>query len=267
MRIIKTDQDDYVRFIPFEAEHRFFETKQSTIGLEAGMGLFLRETRSIPQGCIICEYRGRSLPSPPVNTSYVVRVRATNSYIDGISLTSEHLSLASFINDNGPRAANTGMMEFDRYPGRVFMVAFRDIEPGEELFCLYGATYWGLNSYAEVKVVENSDKRDARLRYLNSLRAHQTCPRCKKEHLQRATMLHQMGCGDPLVEKRLQRIECVPYSEFTAVPTSAKVVPSQVQPAAKKAVSLVDRAEPLTFYHSHEDVIRDYEFSFEDVKK
>ena len=46
------------KYIPPEAEHRFLCWGLSTISPSCGLGLFVREGRCIPAGCIVCEYDG-----------------------------------------------------------------------------------------------------------------------------------------------------------------------------------------------------------------
>ncbi|EPY23437.1 hypothetical protein STCU_07712 [Strigomonas culicis] len=251
MSLLQTDQGDDVRYIPAAAEHRFVEVRPSLIGHVAGHGLFVRSTRRIPQGCIFCEYRGRHIRTPAAGTqqgAYVVRVRTTEDYIDGVSHSGDHLSLATFINDCGPLTANAGMMEYDRYPGRVFMVAHRDIGPGEEIYSLYGATYWGFSSYAEVQPVQPPAGRSAPDEEPLLQDSRITCKRCGHAYLRRAARLHREQCADPRVDQLLHRLDCLPYSDFTAMFSSDKVVPSKQRKALKKATSLVDIAEPQTFF-------------------
>lgn len=159
MQMMETVPNSFVRYIPSECEHRFFEIRPSTIGNVAGMGLFVRCTRKIPQGCVFCEYRGRQLKSLPGNDNerlYVVQVRNNSTFIDGVTSGGEHLSLATFINDNGPEHMNAGMTEFSCHPGKVFLVAARDLNPGEEIFVLYGPKYWGFQSYGDGKALLSS---------------------------------------------------------------------------------------------------------------
>lgn len=159
MQMMETAPNSFARYIPGECEHRFFEIRPSTIGKIAGLGLFVRCTRKIPQGCIFCEYRGRQLKSLPGNDNerlYVVQVRNNSTFIDGVTSGGEHLSLATFINDNGPEHMNAGMTEFSCHPGKVFLVAARDLNPGEEIFVLYGPKYWGFQSYGDGKVLVSS---------------------------------------------------------------------------------------------------------------
>lgn len=159
MQMLETAPASFTRYIPPQCEHRFLEIRPSTIGKAAGMGLFVRSTRKIPQGCIFCEYRGRQLRSLPGHDKerlYVVQVRNTSTFIDGVTSGGEHLSLATFINDNGPEHMNAGMMEFNVHPGKVFLVAARDLNPGEEIFVLYGPKYWGFQSYGEDSILCSS---------------------------------------------------------------------------------------------------------------
>lgn len=293
MTLLRTSETTVARYIPADAEHRFFEIKPSTIGGDAGLGLFVRSTRRIPQGCVLCEYSGRTLktlPSFVEHGVYVVRVRNTSTFIDGVTIDGNHLSLATFINDNGPESANAGMMEYDLHPGRVFVVAVRDIAPGEEIFVLYGATYWGFSSYEELRQKlaksrrhrasalasrssASSRKRSRRHRDSNSddegdWNEHNftySCRRCRDTLVHRAAQLHQRHCGDPLVQRRLLHLDCMPMSEFTALTPAWKVISHGRNKALRRTQTFVSLADPQTFSHTHEDVVRDLEFSFEAV--
>ncbi|KPI89384.1 hypothetical protein ABL78_1510 [Leptomonas seymouri] len=275
MTLIRTENGSVVRYIPARAEHRFFEVKPSTIGPQAGLGLFLRSSRRIPQGCVLCEYRGRSLQTASkgaVRGIYVVRVRSSSSFIDGVTETGEHLSLATFINDDGPLRANAQLMEYDSHPGRVFIVALRDIAPSEEIFVLYGATYWGFSTYDELRqhLLESAPNaavartsRQAKIERL--LTQLFDCHRCGEKVPWRAMRLHIDVCGDPLTTKRLLHLNCLPRSEYTSMCTAARIISSERARAWQKATSLVDLSDPQTFAHTYEDIVQDLEFSFTDV--
>jgi hypothetical protein len=277
MTLIRTENGSVVRYIPASAEHRFFEVKPSTIGAQAGLGLFLRSTRRVPQGCILCEYRGRTLQTAAegaIRGIYVVRVRSNKSFIDGVTETGEHLSLATFINDDGPLRANAQLMEYDAHPGRVFIVAARDIAPAEEIFVLYGATYWGFSTYNELhqhlleeapKAVGAARGQQQSAKIARLLTQLFDCRKCGEKVPWRAMRLHNAVCGDPLVGKRLMHLNCLPRSEYTAMCTAARVINGERVRALHKATSLVDLSDPQTFAHTHEDIVQDLEFSFADA--
>ncbi|KAL7697218.1 hypothetical protein N2W54_001519 [Lotmaria passim] len=283
MTLIRTEKGSVVRYIPANAEHRFFEVRPSTIGPQAGLGLFLRATRRVPQGCVLCEYRGRSLQTASkgaIRGIYVVRVRSSSSYIDGVTETGEHLSLATFINDDGPQRANAQLMEYDTHPGRVFIVAVRDIAPSEEIFVLYGATYWGFSTYDELRqhLLESASKAagakaTSRARALQNEKIAQLltqlfdCRRCGEKVPWRAMRLHTAVCGDPLTSTRLLHLNCMPRSEYTAMSTAARVISSERVRAWHRATSLVDLSDPQTLAHTHEDIVQDLEFSFPDAEE
>lgn len=277
MRLMKTDGGERVRYIPAEAEHRFLEVGQSRIGSGAGLGLFVRRNRRIPQGCVLCEYRGRSLralPSSVEHGVYVVKVRGTGTYIDGVAETGAHLSLATFINDDGPLTANARMMEYDRHPGRVFIVAQRDIEPGEEVLVMYGASYWGFTSYSELQASIASRHSKAARRVGKRARSQSPdwsdgmmdCRRCGAIIARRAAGLHAPHCGDALAARDLFDLRYLPYCDFTAVENGRRVVPGLRARAMHVATQLVALEDPQTFSHTHEDFVRDLEFTFADVE-
>lgn len=262
----------YVRHIPAEAEHRFLEVRPSSIGEHAGMGLFVRPSRTIPQGCILCEYTGRRLQRPPSDSrkgTYVVHVKSTSEYIDGVNEDGDNLSLASFINDDGPGRMNAGMVEFSSHPGRVFVVAHRDILADEEVFVLYGATYWGVESYDRLPSVFKPKRRtrgmdDDCFLAINFLRR---CRRCEKDYLFRTALMHEKTCQDGLAEAKVTNLSCTPKSHCTAISTNERLLPRVRQRALRVALSLVDLSDPQTFSHSCEDLVRDLEFSFQDVEE
>lgn len=272
MTLLNTEKRSMVRHIPPQAEHRFFEVKPSTIGTQAGLGLFLRSTRKVPQGCVMCEYRGRTLSSAAkasLRGIYVVRVRSTGSFIDGVTDTGEHLSLATFINDDGPQRANAQLMEYDHHPGRVFVVAIRDIAPSEEVFVMYGATYWGYTSYdalhqhlVETAANTNGRRRPRDVEIAELLVQLFDCRRCGERLPWRAMRLHAAVCGDPLTSRPLRNLNCLPRSSCTAMCTAGRIVSSERARLQHRATSLVDLSDPQTFAHTHEDVVQDLEFSF-----
>ncbi|CCW70098.1 unnamed protein product [Phytomonas sp. Hart1] len=272
MILMQVNERSWVRYIPLTAEHRFFELRPSSIGADAGLGLFLRSSRRIPQGCVLCEYRGRllkALPRTAENGTYVVRVRNTASYLDGVTEDGlQHLSLATFINDNGPLRANAAMTEYNRHPGRVFVVANRDIQPREEIFVVYGATYWGFTSYAELKKAEA--KRSKRRRTPvedDAMSCHNLimpCRRCGDNIVRRSLHLHSEHCGDSLINKKLLHLDCLPFHDFTAADVSFKVLYEHRKKALQRAKSFVNLSEPQTFSHTHEDAVGNLEFTFKE---
>ncbi|KAG8346767.1 SET domain [Trypanosoma vivax] len=260
----------FVQYIPPEFEHRFLEVRQSLIGKHAGLGLFLRSTRALRQGTVICEYTGRILRRPPKESEqsvYVVRLRTESIYVDGLSEFGEHLSLATFINDNGPNAANAVMQEYNSLAGRVFVVASRDLLPGEEVFCTYGSKYWGYSSYSEL--MESLSKRPRKRE-----RSEETditgdffypCRRCGEDVTKRLLPLHASNCGDSMVKRKLQNLNPLPFNEFTAMENSSKLCKRGRLQMLRRAKHFVNMEEPQTFALSHEDVVGDLTFTWFDA--
>lgn len=275
MQLLETElassSSSLVRYIPFDCEHRFLEIRPSTIGPAAGAGLFVRRNRRIPQGCIICEYKGRVLRSvsrkedESRDTLYVVYVRQTSTFIDGVTADGEHLSLATFINDNGPHCMNAGMVEYCKYPGRVFIVAARDIDPGEEIFVLYGPKYWGFQSYSDQ--AHASRKRARGEEDYSYSRDPYPCDICGDNVLRRTLSLHKAYCGDPLISRALCHLDCMPRSAFTAVESQDQVIPGRRVRAKYRAESMVNWNNAQTFAHTHVDAVGDREISFFDVEE
>ncbi|CAJ1037440.1 hypothetical protein, conserved [Leishmania lindenbergi] len=264
MTLLHTDGGSAVRYIPAGAEHRFLEVKPSSIGAHAGLGLFLRSNRRVPQGCILCEYRGRILTSAASSVAkglYVVRVRSSGTFIDGVTTTGEHLSLATFINDHGPLRANAQLMEYDSHSGRVFIVAIRDIAPAEEIFVLYGATYWGFSSYEELKQHLRPPSTPA-AKAATALSQASKCRKCGETVPWRAVRLHSDVCGDPLTSMLLLNLDCLPRSEYTVVCTAGRILAGERVRAFHKATSLVSLSDPQTLAHTFEDIVQDLEFCF-----
>lgn len=288
MQLLETELDScsssgtpssLVRYIPFDCEHRFLEIRPSTIGPAAGAGLFIRHNRRIPQGCVFCEYKGRSLRSlsrkedGDKDALYVVYVRQTSTFIDGVTAEGEHLSLATFINDNGPRCMNAGMVEYSKYPGRVFIVAARDIDPGEEVFVLYGPKYWGFRSYSDQKLQAtdrnangSSRRKRARVSDEYSLKDDPyPCEFCGDNVLRRTLSLHKPHCGDCLTSTGLHHLDCMPRSTFTTIESQDQVIPARRMRAKHKAECMVNWNNAQTFAHTHVDAVGDREISFFDI--
>ncbi|EKG04349.1 hypothetical protein TCSYLVIO_004592 [Trypanosoma cruzi] len=274
MTLLRVAENTLVHYIPQEAEHRFFEVRRSTVSEKAGLGLFLRSSRALPQGAVICEYVGRMLHRPPKKTNqsvYIVKLRNVPAYVDGVDENGEHLSLATFINDNGPAAANVEMREYDMHSGRVFVVASRDLVPGEEVLCTYGSRYWGYSSYDEIVRNLNGLSRKRKRQ-----RDHEfdegdeedfgdflfPCRRCGEQLPRRLMSLHHRTCGDHLVNQKLLHLNCLPLNDFTAMENRSKVLPTGRLRALRRAKHFVDLGDPQTFALSHEDVVGDLVFSW-----
>nr|CCC93924.1 conserved hypothetical protein [Trypanosoma congolense IL3000] len=268
MTMLPIGEGKFLKYIPRDSEHRFFEVRQSVLGTGAGLGLFMRPTRALRQGTVMCEYVGRILRRLPRSRelgTYVVRLRTASFFVDGVNERGEHLSLATFINDSGPNAANAVMREYDTLPGRVFVVATRDIRPGEEIFCTYGSTYWGYSTYDEL---QHSIRTEQRKRQRDEARDDFCCDlffrcrRCGEEVTKRLLSLHNITCGDELVKKKMTHLNCLPFNEFTSMENINKVLPSNRYRTLKRAKHFVNLTDPQTFGLSHEDVVGDLTFTW-----
>eukprot|EP00796_Vickermania_ingenoplastis_P006621 gene6621-4741_t len=272
MTLLEVEKDVHVRYIPSSFEHRFLEVGASTIGPGAGAGLFVRRGRRIPAGCVFCEYRGRQLPVG--DGAYVVRVRQTGTFIDGVAEDGSHLSLATLINDNGPMNMNAGMMEYQRFVGRVFLVAARDLQPGEEVFVLYGAKYWGFPSYESLgKALRRAAVRRRHGGTHNNTCAllptptemMKCCKSCGAAVLPRTVGLHAPACGDPLAARKLLHLDCMPRSAFTAFSAVDQVIPSRRHRGHFVSRFMVKDTNPQTLTHTHADAVGDKVYIFHSV--
>ncbi|HYO21776.1 MAG TPA: SET domain-containing protein-lysine N-methyltransferase [Flavisolibacter sp.] len=118
------------------------EIKESTIP-GAGKGLFTKT--AISKGTKIVEYKGT------ITTWNAVRRDATNAYIYYvkpnyvIDARDHPKSLARYVNDAKglvKTKGRTNNAKFSKDGLRVFVVAIKDIEAGEEIFVEYGKGYW-----------------------------------------------------------------------------------------------------------------------------
>ncbi|ESL05067.1 hypothetical protein TRSC58_07331 [Trypanosoma rangeli SC58] len=274
MTLLRVAEKTLVHYIPQEAEHRFFEVRKSMISDKAGLGLFLRSSRALRQGAVICEYVGRVLHRLPKNSSqgvYTVKLRTAPIYVDGVDENGSHLSLATFINDNGPAAANVEMREYDMHPGRVFVVASRDLAPGEEVLCTYGSRYWGFSSYDEILQSQQSASRKRKRHNDDDPSGGEEddfgdfvfpCRRCGEQMPRRLMSLHHRTCGDHLVHQKLLHLNSLPFNDSTAMENRSKVLPTGRLRALRRAKHFVDLEDPQTFALSHEDVVGDLIFSW-----
>ncbi|RNF25775.1 putative high mobility group (HMG) box domain-containing protein [Trypanosoma conorhini] len=274
MTLLRVAEKTLVHYIPQEAEHRFFEVRKSMISDKAGLGLFLRSSRALPQGAVVCEYVGRVLHRPPKNSHqgvYVVKLRTAPIYVDGVDENGDHLSLATFINDNGPAAANVEMREYDMHSGRVFVVASRDLFPGEEVLCTYGSGYWGFASYDEILRNGHGASRKRSRHGDDDPTGDEEddfgdfvfpCRRCGEQMPRRLMPLHHRTCGDHLVYQKLLHLNCLPFNDYTAMENRSKVLPAGRVRALRRAKHFVDMGDPQTFALSHEDVVGDLTFSW-----
>jgi hypothetical protein len=207
----------YVMFVEPEAEHRFLMFGTSCLP-NAGMGLFLRPGRMVRAGTVLCEYRGRRLPASENPTTHCVRLHSGEA-IDGLDDQGVVQSWAPLINDDGPQRANVTLHEFDEYPGRVFIITNTSIMAGSELFVVYGAKYWGAESYTDITVYKDIKKR-------STLHGQDgwsitRCRDCDGSFPSRVKKLHQMACADPLTVCMPMALDPLPYNCYTAVDTAS----------------------------------------------
>jgi hypothetical protein len=206
-------------WVPADAEHRFLEAKPSTIP-GAGLGVFLRQGRLLRSGTVIAEYRGSTHSRPRRgHEAYTVKLK-DGRYISGINDDGSVNHLAALVNDHG-RDANCQLHEFEELPGRVFMVAVQDIEPGDEVYVKYGAAYWGAKSY---KVLEGGpeDRSTATVTirasadedHLSTKAYCRTCRNLVERHI---FQLHKKTCDDALSSSVLpfEELNCLPLNPFT----------------------------------------------------
>ena len=118
------------------------EIKESTIE-GAGKGLFTKVL--IPKGSRIVEYKGT------VTTWDVVKDDPTNAYIyyvkpnHVIDARNHPKVLARYVNDAKGLVRTKGRHNNARFYNdglRVFIIAEKDIQPGEEILVEYGKKYW-----------------------------------------------------------------------------------------------------------------------------
>jgi uncharacterized protein len=118
------------------------EIKESTIE-GAGKGLFTKVL--IPKGSRIVEYKGT------VTTWDVVKDDPTNAYIyyvkpnHVIDARNHPKVLARYVNDAKGLVRTKGRNNNARFYNdglRVFIIAEKDIQPGEEILVEYGKKYW-----------------------------------------------------------------------------------------------------------------------------
>jgi hypothetical protein len=252
--------------IPHEREHRFLTWGCSTIGASVGLGLFVRQGRSIPGGCILCEYVG--IVEKPndddddddnILRPYAVTAGRNTKHpvvINGISPTGEILSLGALANDAGPHFRNAVYTEFwDTYPGRVFLVSTKTLGPGEEIFVEYGCHYWGIASYPDDDVddIESwarlTHKDAAAMPAYPTNRRMVQCTQCNDYVPERVLQLHlKTDCGDPLATVALENLNSLPENEFTtSIRATCRGAGTQ-----ERALCMVDSEDELTANFTHD---------------
>eukprot|EP00922_Rhytidocystis_sp_ex-Travisia-forbesii_P004904 GHVS01007182.1.p1 GENE.GHVS01007182.1~~GHVS01007182.1.p1 ORF type:complete len:848 (+),score=192.53 GHVS01007182.1:485-3028(+) len=130
------------------------ETKRSTLGRTAGLGLF--STRMFPKNSVVTEFVGWSIDRQDAlamrqkrTASHIVKSFGFREYICGISDVQPFIGGGSFANDGsedlGGPGNNTKWYDFfDSCQGkhRKFLKATKDIQEGEEVFVCYHKNYW-----------------------------------------------------------------------------------------------------------------------------
>lgn len=114
-------------------EPRGFKLKVKRAVKGAGLGLHTEE--AIPKGACIIEYVGREISAKEEYTSrskYLFEITDEKT-IDGRA----HSNTARYINHSCRPNAEAEIVK-----GRVFIMARRNIKPGEELCYDYGKEYW-----------------------------------------------------------------------------------------------------------------------------
>ena len=109
----------------------------------SGKGLFT--TGLIPKGSFITEYIGKittwkDADHDDGNNAYIYYVNR-NHVIDGKGST----ALAQYANDGSGFKKIKGLKnnsEYQVHKKKVYIVAKKDIQPGEEIFVAYGKDYW-----------------------------------------------------------------------------------------------------------------------------
>lgn len=254
--LMRREHEPPLVWIPSPAEARFLEMKPSRIR-GSGWGLFLRERRMVRQGTLLCEYRGRRLPRLPKESSlcpYTVRVQSEPSlFIDALDEDGSVMCLAAMINDCGPEGANVELCEVPGNRGRVFVMALRDIEEGEELYVSYGSDFWeGVKKGSTVgdtgPVPTNNDV---------------VCRQCAQSFPVRIRNLHKTFCSDELLQTPIAHLDSLPVNDFTAVDDEMMYLTHRrgwgCLPTAaslrRRATYFVADSDAATFAHTHLDVV------------
>jgi hypothetical protein len=247
--------------VPPEAEHRFLEARESIIP-GAGYGLFLRSSRMLRQGTVLCEYNGRRVMAPPRDVAlcpYMVELTvpdaAGSRYIDGMDDMGNILCLAALINDRGTDGANAEFVEYDELPGRVFVTSMRDIHPGEEIYVSYGQSYWDEQAREGNKRLKGSKRRRFEGPQL------QRCRRCRSMVPNRLLQLHIHTCCDPLMSCKVTDLDPLPRNEFTAFDDQMGAVQrfrSDIKLLGKRSMSFVNPSDSATYANTHMDVVQWY---------
>jgi hypothetical protein len=247
-------------YVPHETEHRFFEPGTSTIP-GAGLGLFLRQGRLLRGGTIVAEYAGSPVNKPQKGQEhYAVRL-SSGKFVCGLNAEHELAHLAALANDNG-KDANCQLHEFEELPERVFLVATRDLLPGEEVFIRYGAQYWGAQSY---KVLDRKAKgttskaangtRNVAVDPDTTLLLKVFCRQCRNLVDRRIAALHKRECGDADAQVPLpfEDLNCLPFNQFTFVERKTRGARESLSESRHRAVYFVSNAR-FTQCFSHEAI-------------
>ena len=227
---------DRYKYIPSPCEHRFLRWGESSLGPQSGLGLFVLPGRALPRGTIFCEYKGHtsSAADDDDDTLEPYSVTAGDTKINGMSEEGDITCLAAVANDAGPARKNAECIEFDIFLGRIFLVATKNIGPGEEVFVEYGTRYWGIEKYPAEGTALTTAAAGTEPDTTMVL-----CPHCLRWMPRRLSRLHQdfAMCRDPLTERPTKCLDSLPKNEFTT---------------GKYGRSLVDSFDDLTYHFTHD---------------
>jgi hypothetical protein len=216
-----------------QAEHRFLFFGPSGIP-GAGLGLFVRPGRLLRAGTVVCEYAGvPELRQRRGHETYTVKLKS-GRLISGLTDDGSIAHLAALANDNG-KHANCALQEFAELPDRAFFVALRDLEPEEEVFVQYGASYWGSETYRDLEnaadstaPAEPSKKKGHRrevapVDVLEEMSQKSYCRCCKAFVDRRVFGLHRVACADQQAALPLPftELNCLPLNPFTCCAETA----------------------------------------------
>jgi SET domain-containing protein len=113
----------------------------------AGLGVFTMDF--IPENTIIDEYKGELIETmEPIYDKYCYEIQSMDKeknipsiYVSALKLPRCYMAMINDASYNSQFTNNCDFQESIEHRN-VFVVSTRDIEPGEELFVVYGESYW-----------------------------------------------------------------------------------------------------------------------------